>query len=97
MVNAGRGLSHPGERAAAIRDMTFGPNPNVTVSREGFSASHGSWSHNGARPWVRAAASSESTRSMRRRESLLAPLLRSNAMKAEKAWGSVATPACRAP
>ncbi len=46
---------------------SLGPNPKVTVSRAGMTASSGSVSASAGRPWVRRAASSVSSRIIRPR------------------------------
>lgn len=94
VVKAGSAFTGESSPAALNRP---GPNPKVTVSRAGVSASSGSVSASAGRPWVRRRASSVSSRNSRTIASLRVVSSRSNPTKTACVCGVVAIPAWWSP
>lgn len=96
--NGGRSATEAGRRSSTpAARYRAGPKPKVTVSRAGRSPSSASVSASAGLPWVRRAASSVSSRSIRPSAARSVPARSVNATNAACACGSVVTPACRAP
>ncbi len=85
--------SSGGRRSAGTSSRsTRGPNPKVTVRREGWAASSGSVSASAACPWPSRSASSLSRRIIRPSSTAVAPSRRSQPTRARWACGAVTTP-----